>query len=192
MDHFVKCLSHVDDDGQVQKHSLDLDGSLGDTKTCALAVEASLEKLSLNGRKTALDGQTADGGGGGALDRLAEEPCTLELTVDLGECSAGACGLHCLQPQPSNGTRELIGEGGVSNRNGAQLLHTVCDLQGHMPPKQMKQLMDVAQEFHDEWCDKDCAPNQDDPGDVQFAKKWNKVRKVCRFDRIAAAGAPNV
>ena len=184
MDHFVKYLSYVDDDGQVQKYSLDLDGSLSDTKACALAVRASLEKLNLNGRKIALDGQTTDSGGGGALDRLAEEPCTLELTVDLGECSVGACGIHCLQLQLSNGTRELIGEGGVSNRNGAQLLHTIYDLQGCMPPPQMKHLMDAAQEFHDEWCDKDCAPNQDDAGDVQFAEKWNKVLKFRRFDKI--------
>ena len=171
MDHFVKYLSYVDDDGQVHKYLLDLDGSLSDTKACALAIRAFLEKLNLNGRKMALEGQTTDSGGGGALDRLAEEPCTLELTVDLEKHSVGACGIHCSQLQLSNGTRELIGEGGVSNRNGAQLLHTVCDLQGHMPPRQMKHLMDVAQEFHNEWCDKDCAPKDDNPGEVQFAEK---------------------
>ena len=95
-----------------------------------LAIRASLEKLNLNGHKMALDGQTTDSGAGGALDRLAEELLvhTLELTVDLGECSVGACGIHCSQLQLSNGTRELIGEGGVSNRNGVQLLHTIYDL----------------------------------------------------------------
>ena len=65
-----------------------VDTALSDTKACALAVKASLEKLNLNDHKIVLDGQTTDsGGGGGVLDRLAEEPHTLELTVDLGECT---------------------------------------------------------------------------------------------------------
>ena len=79
--------------------------------------------MKLNAHKTALDaGWTADSVGSSALDGLAEEPHTLGLTVlELDHCNVG--GIHCLQPQLSNGTRELIREGGeiVFNRNGAQL-----------------------------------------------------------------------
>ena len=45
--------------------------------------------------------------------------------------------------------------------------------------------MDATLEFHDKYCDEDYVP--EDPtnaGDVQFAKKWNELRKFWVFEPI--------
>lgn len=47
----MKCAAWVDDDGDPQVCSLDIGGSLGATLACAEAIEKSLRKLSLLGRK---------------------------------------------------------------------------------------------------------------------------------------------
>ena len=73
IEHFVKELSWLDDDGTVRAQTLDVDASLATTKACAQAIQASLKKVSLAGRKIVLKGQTTDSGGGGVLDLLADE-----------------------------------------------------------------------------------------------------------------------
>ena len=118
----MKKLSWLDDDGVLQTQLLDIDGSLSTTKACAKAIQASLKKVSLGGRKIVLKGQTTDSGGGGVLDKLADELEVLGLTVEKDLYYVGACAIHCLQLQLSGPTNALIGEGGVDKRNAIQML----------------------------------------------------------------------
>ena len=182
VDHFVKYLSWIDDDGKLRCHLLDIDASLGDTKACARAVHKSLKKLGLLGRELVLDGVSTDSGGGGVLDPLADELRKLGVMVAVDECLVAACGIHCLQLQLSNPTTALIGEGDIGKRNAMQLCHTVYVLQNYLPWTVVVSMMGAAQEFHDQYCDKDYVP--EDPtnkGDVAFAEKWNAVRKFREF-----------
>ena len=79
VEHFVKYLSWVDDNGKTQVNLLDIDGSLSTTTACAKAIEFSMEKIAVNGEALVLNGQTTDSGGGGVLDKLAEELSKLKL-----------------------------------------------------------------------------------------------------------------
>ena len=101
IEHFVKELSWLDDDGKLRVQTLDVDASLASTTACAQAIEASLKKVSLGGRKIVLKGQATDSGGGGVLDKLAGELEKLGLTVDMEEYMVGACAIHCLRPRCS-------------------------------------------------------------------------------------------
>ena len=125
---------------------------------CAKAVEASLKKLNLAGRKIVLNGQTTDSGGGGVLEKLAEELSKLSLCASSDEYYMAACGIHCLQLQLSNPVKHLIGLGRLGKRNAMQMLHSIYDLQGYLNVDVMKATMTMAQEWADQYCDKDYVP----------------------------------
>jgi hypothetical protein len=130
VEHLVKYLSWVDDEGKVWKQLLDLDGSQSTTKAVAFAIKASLSKLNILGRTLVLKGQTTDSGcGGGVLDGLAAELLLLGVTVEQGDYLVAAFSIHCLQLQLSNPTKACIGERGVDKGNAMQTLHNIWDLQ---------------------------------------------------------------
>lgn len=97
IDHFVKCLAWLDDNGKRQVHLLDLGGSFSNTEDCADAIQKSLKTLNLLGRTIVLEGQTTNGGGGGALDTLGGALKERRLVVVDEDCLVGACCVHCLQ-----------------------------------------------------------------------------------------------
>jgi len=65
--HFVKVLSRLQDDGLVKTQLLDIDASGGTSEDCALAMQASMNKLKANDEDNThqLYGQATDSGGGG-------------------------------------------------------------------------------------------------------------------------------
>ena len=182
IDHFVKYLSWIDCTGKLQVHLLDIDGSLGTTEACAKAIDKSLKKLCLNERKILIKGQTTDSGGGGVLDKLAEELKKIGLCTE--KYSVAACAIHNLQLQLSRPTTKLLGAGGVGKRNVMQLLHGIYDIQGYMDWKQVIVMMDYSQVFHDKWRNTDYIPKAGDRGDEIFAMKWNRVRRFREFEEI--------
>ena len=173
----------MDDNGKTQVNLLDIDGSLSTTTACAKAIEFSMEKIAVNGEALVLNGQTTDSGGGGVLDKLAEELSKLNLCVE-NDYFVAACAIHCFQLQLSRPVKELIGEGAIGARNAMQLVATINVLQGYLSWPVVKATMTMAQEFHDEWYDKDYEPDPTNKGDVEFAVKWNKVRLFRDFDPI--------
>ena len=100
------------------------------------------------------------------------------------EYLVGACAIHCLQLQLSGPTNALIGEGGVDKRNAIQMLNCVYSLQAYMGWKVVVALMDQAQEWVDKYCENGYVPDPTKPGDVQFAEKFNTVRKFREFTPI--------
>lgn len=178
----MKYLAWLDDNGKVQVHLLDLDGSEGTTAAVAEAIEYSLKKLSLNGRRLVLNGQATDSGGGGVLDGLAKELKKLQLCVEEGYLVA-SCSIHCLQLQLSKPTKELIGEGGPDKRNAMQLLHCVYDLQKYIEWPQVVAMMDLSQEWVDNHLTDGYNPDADSSrGDREFAESFNKVRRFRSFE----------
>lgn len=165
---------------------LDLDGSLGTTEDCADAIEKSLKKLNLLGRKIVTKGQATDSGGGGVLDKLAEELELRGLTVQDEDYLIGACSIHCLQLQISNPIVDLIGNGGVGNRNATQLLNIIYHLQGYMAWDQVVTMLNYCQEWVDQQLIEggEYQPDPTDKGDVEFAAKFNHVRKFRDFQPI--------
>jgi hypothetical protein len=109
VEHLVKYLSWVDDQGKVQVMLLDLDGSLGTTVAVACGIQFSLSKLEMLGRTLVLKGQSTDSGGGGVLDGLAAELNKLGVTVQFDDYLVAACSIHCMQLQLSNPTVKMIG-----------------------------------------------------------------------------------
>jgi len=128
--HFIKLLSSWNAMGHVDVHVLDIDGSGGTTKACALAIQASINKLKVNDddQTHLLAGQSIDSGGGGVLEKLHEEMHALGL-CSLHIYLIANCCIHALQLQLSNGIREALGEGGLENVNVMQMLHSVYRLQ---------------------------------------------------------------
>jgi hypothetical protein len=183
VDHLVKYLSWLDDDGKVQVSILDIDGSEGTGEACAQAIEKSLKKLNLVGRRVVLKGQSTDSGGGCVLENLSRELVLRALTVD-GDLDEGylmsACTIRCcLQLQLARSMEKYIGPGGLSGeRNAVQMCHNVYLLQSCMKSLQWKTLMEEAKVFHDLHYDTDL-PTDDsvDLGDRAFNEKWNKVRR---------------
>ena len=135
---------------------LDIDGSLSSTEECAKAIEFSLRKLRLGGRTLVLSGQTTDSGGGGVLDGLARELNALGLTVEMDQYLVAPCAIHALNLQLSDPTSKLIGDGGPTNRNAVQMLHSVYDLQGYVAGNNFQIVADLMTEAQ-EWTDQCCA-----------------------------------
>lgn len=179
-------MAWLDDDGEVQVYLLDLDGSLGTTEACADAIQKSLKKLNLQGRTIVCKGQSTDSGGGGVLDTLAEALQERQLIVQDEDYLVGACSIHCLQLQLSNPIVDLIGNGGVGNRNATQLLNVIYHLQGYMAWDQVVTMMNYSQEWVDQQLidGPEYLPDPSVKGDVDFASKFNRVRKFHEFQPI--------
>jgi len=128
--HFIKLLSWWNATGRVDVQVLDIDGSGGATTDCALAIQASINKLKVNDddQTHLLAGQSTDSGGGGVLEKLAEEMQGLGLCWLHNHLIANCC-MHGLQLQLSNGIKAALGEGGLENVNVMQMLHSVYRLQ---------------------------------------------------------------
>ena len=102
-----------------------MDAALGTTEEAAIAIEASMKKVTLHGDTPKLHGQATDSGGGGVLENLATELVNKELTVVEGDYLVGACDIHCLQLQLSNPVKECLGPGQIGKRNSMQLCASV-------------------------------------------------------------------
>ena len=129
--HFVKYLTYwCKKMKKVKKTLLDIDASTGSSVACAEAVYHSLKKIDmpLPAEKRRLNGQCTDAGGGGTGKSMK-----LELT----KCSRvnpdfymdATCGLHAHNLTLKNPVTQLLGEGGLTERNALQLLHSAYNLQ---------------------------------------------------------------
>lgn len=69
---------------------------------------------------------------------------------------------------------QLIGEGSSKQdvRNAIQSLNGIHCLQGHFDENQLHKMMDCAQKWAGEWCDKPFGGES--KGDEVFASKWNR------------------
>ena len=184
MDHFIKYLVWWDHSLQrVVFQVLDMDASMGSHIECGLAIAKSLKKLEFEGTPLILQGQCTDSGGGGVLEGLAIQLRSLGVTKD--EYSVLACGIHSLQLQISRPIKELIGDGGLDNRNAMQLLHSIYDVQSYQDWNQCRHLLNQALEFTDLNCSNDIiAAANATAGDIQFAERWNIARKFRSFTPI--------
>jgi len=129
--HFVKVLSWWNSTRCcVSSQLLDIDASGGNSADCALAIQASINKLKMNDDDAThkLAGQCADSGGGGVLDGLAKEMAALNLTW-LHNYLIANCTIHALQLQLSNAVINALGAGSLDKVNAMQLLHSTYALQ---------------------------------------------------------------
>jgi len=134
--HFVKALSWWDlDNPSVDLRLVNTDASGGASEACALAAQASINKLKANDNDpTHLSrGQTADSDGGGALEHRYEKMqhlglCTPNNVHHTLHLIANCC-LHSMQIQLSNAVRNTFGDGALDRVNATQMLHAVCRLQ---------------------------------------------------------------
>ena len=77
-------------------------------------------------------GCTTDSGGGGTGESLHSHMDELNLCVEESSYLVGFCCLHTLQLTLSNAMSQLIGKGGLEERNAAQAIHAFYDLQEGM------------------------------------------------------------
>jgi hypothetical protein len=189
MDHFVKYLSwwEIDDNGvgRVHKQMIDCNAVVGTHVECGLAIVNSLRKLQVaTDRPVILMGQSTDSGGGGVLDGLARELKGHGVMHE--RAFIVSCGIHNLQLQLSRPIKELIGDGGIDNRNAMQLLHSIHDLQGYQDWNQCRAVMEEARVYSNAHYDWDL--DEDDgivtPGDIAYAGRWNIVRTFREFELI--------
>jgi len=146
--HFVKALSWWTPTGRVQVQVLDIDASGGKTGECALAIQASMNKLKSHDDALThlLAGQSTDSGGGGALENLADEMRALNL-LWLHNYLVANCTIHALQLQLNNGIRAALGEGGLENVNVMQMMHSVYRLQESIDLKEWRHMLCLSSEF---------------------------------------------
>jgi len=171
--HFVKHLSWFDFDNMVvKKQLLDLDGSDGASEACAFAIKHSLLKL---GHDQQLSGQTTDSGGGGVLEGLADELAKLNLCTE--NYIVAACSIHGLQMQLSNAVEQVIGKGGLEQRNALQMLHSVYDLQASVDSEEWRHILHRATEFCSSFDPEDDTLDETSEFTVQF----KQVMKLSDF-----------
>ena len=184
MDNFIKYLVWWNHGLQrVVFQLLDSDASMGSHVECGMAIAKSLKKLDFEGSSLRLQGQCTDSGGGGVLEGLATQLKALGVVLD--GYSVLACGIHSLQLQISRPIKELIGDGGLDNRNAMQLLHSIYDVQSYQDWNQCRHLLNQALEFTDLNCSNDIiAAANATAGDIQFAQRWNIARKFRSFTPI--------
>jgi len=146
--HFIKLLSCWNAAGRLDVQVLDIDGSGGTTEACALAIQASMNKLKANDEDTThlLAGQSTDSGGGGVLESLHEEMKALGLCWLHNYLIANCC-IHGLQLQLSNGIKEALGEGGLDNVNVMQMLHSVYRLQESLDLEEWRHILYLSSQF---------------------------------------------
>ena len=146
--HFIKLLSSWKLTGGVDVQVLDIDGSGGTTLACALAIKASINKLKVNDddQTHLIAGQSTDSGGGGVLEKLAEEMQALGLCWLHNHLIANCC-MHGLQLQLSNGIKAAFGEGGLENINGMQMLHSVYRLQESIDLEEWRHILYLSSQF---------------------------------------------
>ena len=77
-------------------------------------------------------GCTTDSGGGGTGESLHMYMQDLNLCVEDDSYLVGFCCLHTLQLTLSNAMAEVIGKGGLDERNATQVIHAFYDLQEAM------------------------------------------------------------
>ena len=156
--HFVKALSWWDEDHpSVDLRLVDMDASEGSSQACALAIQASINKLKSNDndRTHLLHGQTTDSGGGGALEHLYEKMQPLGLcvpnNVHLTEHLIANCCLHALQIQLSNALRNAFGDGALDRVNATQMLHAAYRLQESIDADEWRHILAQSSKFVHEY-----------------------------------------
>ena len=79
-----------------------------------------------------LNGTTSDSGGGGTGKSLHTGMDALRLCVPEEQYLVAFCSLHTLQLTLSNAMGAVIGKGGLEERNAAQAIHSIFDMQEAM------------------------------------------------------------
>jgi len=141
--HFVKVLSWWDESSHgVTAQLLDIDASGGNSQDCALAMQASINKLKMNDEDQThkLASQYTDSGCGGVLDGLAKEMATLGLTC-VHNCLIANCTIQTLQLQLRNAVVEALGAGSAEKVHAMQLLHTVYGLQESLDLEEWRHIL---------------------------------------------------
>ena len=194
--HFIKLLSSWNPTGRVDVQVLDTDGSGGATLECANATQASINKLKINDDDDThlLAGQSTDSGGGGVLEKLAEEMQGLGLCWLQNHLVTNCC-MHGLQLQLSNGIKAALGEGGLDNVNVMQMLHSACRLQESMDLEEWHHVLHLSSQFvvgFDPAAAPEAAPEvaEDDDElieDNNKRKRKNKKKKKQTKEELAAS-----
>jgi hypothetical protein len=171
--HFVKVLSWWDKKaGKVQMFTLDVDASEGMTADCAQAIQHSLKKVNGILEALLLSGTTTDSGGGGVLEKLAEELNLRDLCKEGNVFQIANCTLHAIQLALSNPVKIAFLEGSLGSRSMMQALHSVYDLQQSMEYDHFKSYMKTAQQWVGQNIlnKKETHPPKDD-----FEKDWYQL-----------------
>ena len=136
---------------------LDIDASGGKDRECAVAAQASMNKLKTqdNDNTHLLHGSTTDGGGGGVLENLANQMQMIpNLCCSRPRCKVANCTIHALNLQLSNAVKHALGEGALDKVNASQLLHSVCRLQESLDGDEWRHTLFQACRFVSEFdCD---------------------------------------
>jgi len=154
MGHFVKVLSWWDQaNPSVDLRLIDIDASGGSSEQCALAIQASINKLRKEDDAAThlLHGQTTDSGGGGVLEKLYEMMQPLGLcapnNIHLTKYLIANCCIHSLQIQLSNAVKNAFGEGALDRVNAMQMLHTAYRLQEALDGDEWRHILYKSSEF---------------------------------------------
>jgi len=149
--HFVKVLSDWDDEnGVVNTQVLDIDASGGKDDECALAIQASMNKLKVEDDSDThlLYGHTTDSGGGGVLENLGNSMRRLpNLCAPRRNYKIANCTIHAINLQLSNAVKQALGEGSLEKINASQLLHTVYRMQESLDGDEWRHMLYKACEF---------------------------------------------
>mgnify|MGYP000526250362 CR=1 FL=1 len=147
--HFVKVLSALTELGLVHPQLLDIDASRGNSKDCAAAIRASINKLKVNNEDVThkLHGQGTDSGGGGTVENLYRQLALLGMTAPEDEHLIANCCIHSLQTQLKNAVCATFGEGAIDRINVTQMLHSACRLQESLDMDEWRHVLLLSSQF---------------------------------------------
>jgi len=180
---FAKCVSKWNQDGGTNLKLLDTDAAGGTSAECALAIQASVNKLKND--DTVQDshlvcGQNTDSGGGGTLESSHEAMEPLALCAPVDQHLIGNCTIHAHQIGLKNAVEITFGTGGLDKINAMQLLHSVCRPQESIDINEWRHVLQKSSQFVVD-CDPSVAEtmvpsNAKERNLLQFCQSCNKVQ----------------